>query len=98
MASYLYVEEYQNKAQLIGDDVQVPGALIANQRVSIGAGIIVSSALNVDTRYVILSAEIACHFEEDATVTADSRVVLAGVRAGFGVAGGKALQVLTRQA
>lgn len=63
MASELYIEEF---ATLMKDEngelMQAPGPLMANQKVTIGAGSAESDPFHERCRFVLLTTDTACQF------------------------------------
>lgn len=74
MATF-YVEEYANIVDPAGggDNAQVPGELLAIQKITVAASSArTSSNFNALTKYLIVSTDTVCQFElGDGTVTAD---------------------------
>lgn len=96
----LYIEEYANIAHdFNGNAIPVPDTLLAAQKVTVAASSAQSSALNIDTKYVILTTDTVCQWEEGSSPTADtnSQFLPANAPRAFKVTGGNKLAVIDQQ-
>jgi hypothetical protein len=102
MADYLCIEEYGDEMPQTskGGFLPIPPSHLAFQRVAIGAASAQSLALNAATKFVILTAEVPCHFAHaaDPTASAATRFLSAGVPREFRAVGGNKIAAIARQA
>lgn len=96
----LYIEEYQNVLAQSGQGtVPVPTGLLAKHKVTVGASSSQSQVLNTNTRFVLLTSDVASQFElgDDPTADGDSRYLPADGARFIAAKGGQKIAVIEQQ-
>lgn len=99
MSNELYIEEYSRVLVQDGARIPVPVGLITTQKVSVSAGSSQSAALNENTKFVLLTSDVASQFElgSNPTADADSRYLPADGARFISAKGGDKIAVIEQQ-